>query len=120
MAASRRNILTHTGDRDRFIQACLALKTEPSGFTTDQLGMQGSLRANQRNLSTWDLFVIWHSRSMRQTSSDGRRNAAHSGPVFLPWHRWYLLVLEFEMRRVLGVGQDDFGMDACRWQRSRF
>ncbi len=115
MAATRRNILTNATDRSRFIDACIALKSEPSGFNTSQLGIQGSFRANQRDLSTWDLFVIWHLRSMRQISSDGRRNAAHSGPVFLPWHRWYMLVLEFEMRRVLGVAQDDFGIPYWDW-----
>jgi len=115
MAATRRNILTNTTDRNRFIDACIALKTEPTGFTTAQLGIPGGTRASQRNLSTWDLFVIWHLRSMRQSSSDGRRNSAHSGPVFLPWHRWYMLVLEFEMRRVLGVGQDDFGIPYWDW-----
>jgi tyrosinase len=37
------------------------------------------------------------------------------GPVFLPWHRWYLLVLEAQMQRVLGVGRDDFGLPYWDW-----
>jgi len=115
MAATRRNILTNTVDRNRFIEACIALKTESTGLTTEQLGITGGDRAAIRTLSTWDLFVIWHFRSMRQMSSDGARNAAHSGPVFLPWHRWYLLVLEFEMRRVLGLGQDEYGLPYWDW-----
>lgn len=115
MAAVRRNILDNAIDRDRFIQACLALKQEPTGLTTNELGIAAGLGGQAANLSVWDLFVIWHVRAMQQMSSDFRRNAAHSGPVFLPWHRWYLLVLEFEMRRVLGVGPDDFAMPYWDW-----
>ena len=29
------------------------------------------------------------------------RNAAHSGPVFLPWHRLMLLLFELQIQRVL-------------------
>lgn len=115
MAATRRNILNNTQDRDRFIDACIALKMEPSGFTTADLGIPSGPRASVSNVSTWDLFVIWHQWAMEQSSSDGRRNAAHTGPVFLPWHRWYLLLLEFQMRRILGVGPDDFGIPYWDW-----
>ena len=115
MAAIRRNILTNAQDRDRFIQAVLALKAEPAGITTGQLGIQPRAGEQHQALSTWDLFVIWHVWAMAQSSPDRQRNAAHMGPVFLPWHRWYLLVLEFEMRRVLGVGRDDFGLPYWDW-----
>jgi tyrosinase len=29
------------------------------------------------------------------------RNAAHSGPAFLPWHRYMMIVLEKQLQRVL-------------------
>ncbi len=110
MAAVRNNILTSQIDRDRFIQACTGLKQELTGLTTQELGIEAGPLAASKDLSTWDLFVLWHLRAMQQISSDGARNAAHMGPVFLPWHRWYMLVLEFEMRRILGVGRDDFAI----------
>jgi tyrosinase len=115
MAATRNNILNSETDRERFIQACILLKQELVGLSTIDIGIPAGPLAAERELSTWDLFVLWHLRAMQQGSSDGVRNAAHSGPVFLPWHRWYLLVLEFEMRRVLGLGQDDFGMPYWDW-----
>lgn len=115
MAAVRRNILDNATDRDRFIQACIALKSESTGFTTSQLSIGPGPVATDVDVSVWDLFVMWHVRAMQEMSSDNRRNAAHMGSVFLPWHRYYLLVLEFEMRRVLGVGPDDFGMPYWDW-----
>ena len=111
MAATRRDITTNQIDADRFVQATLALKAEASGLRASDLGIGPGPLAADRELSTWDLFIVWHVWAMQQISVDGRRNAAHMGPVFLPWHRWYLLVLEAQMRRVLGVGPDDFG---CR------
>lgn len=116
MVSTRRNILANATDRHHYIDACLALKAESAGVTTADLGIDpGSV--GHRPLSTWDLFVIWHVRSMNQMSSDNRRNAAHSGPVFLPWHRWYLLLLEWQMRRVLGLSQDDFGIPYWDWAK---
>ena len=97
MAAIRRNILNNAQDRDRFIQGCLALKEQPTGLTTQQLGLRAGPLVASRPLSLWDLFVIWHMWSMQQVSSDGARNAAHMGPVFLPWRRWYMILLERQM-----------------------
>jgi tyrosinase len=115
MAAVRRNILINAQDRDRFIDGCLALKNQPTGLTTQQLGLGPGPLAASRPLSLWDLFVIWHMWSMQQISIDGARNAAHMGPVFLPWHRWYLLQLERQMQILLGLGQDDFGLPYWDW-----
>jgi tyrosinase len=115
MAAVRRDITTNATDANRFVQAVQALKAESAGLSTTDLGIAGGPTAAQRPLSTWDLFVIWHVWAMQQLSADGRRNAAHMGPVFLPWHRWYLLVLEANMQRVLGVARDDFGLPYWDW-----
>jgi tyrosinase len=56
---------------------------------------------------TYDHYVQMHSDSMMQVRSFANepqdmtyRNAAHSGPVFLPWHRKLLLEFEGELRKI--------------------
>ncbi len=115
MAAVRREITANPTDAQRFVEGVLALKQESSGITTTDLQIGPGPRSARRALSTYDLFVIWHVWAMAQMSSDGARNAAHMGPVFLPWHRWYLLVLERQMRRVLGLSDDDFAVPYWNW-----
>ena len=110
---TRRNIATSQAARDAFVQGVLALKAESSGRTTAQ--MQFILHptgVGPQPLSTWDLFTLWHSMAMNQMQGSGR-NAAHSGPSFLPWHRWFLLLLEFQFQRVLGDPQ--FGLPYWDW-----
>jgi tyrosinase len=43
----------------------------------------------------------------------GDRNAAHRGPVFLPWHRFMLILLELQLQRVLS--DPDFGLPYWDW-----
>ena len=95
----RRNILTDQAARDGYIQGVLALKQIDIG----------------NNLSVYDFFVIWHHRAMMLTTPPGhpRRNAAHTGPTFLPWHRYFLLVLERFIRQVLG--NDQFRLPYWNW-----
>ncbi len=45
-------------------------------------------------------------------TNDGR-NAAHSGPAFLPWHRWMLILLENHLQRVLN--DSNFGLPYWNW-----
>ena len=54
-------------------------------------------------LSVYDFFVAWHHASMMlmTPANQSDRNAAHSGPVFLPWHRYLLLRLEDRLRAAL-------------------
>jgi tyrosinase len=91
----RKNILLDTTAADQFVSAVLALK-DPARFPW----------AGAEGLSIYDFFVFWHARSMMTltppTQSD--RNAAHSGPAFLPWHRYMLLRFEEYARQAL---QDD-------------
>jgi tyrosinase len=44
----------------------------------------------------YDVFIFWHHQSMMLMTPPGQadRNAAHSGPAFLPWHRYFLITLE--------------------------
>lgn len=99
----RRNILSDPAVSDQFIEGCLLLKEEPLG---------------NNGLGTYDYFVWWHHRSMMRLTPDDRpnpfgRNSAHSGPVFGPWHRYLLLIFEFQMRRVLN--DDDFRLPYWDW-----
>ncbi len=85
---SRQNILTDDASRERFIDACLALKAEPITGTP---------------YSIYDYFPHWHFQAMNVWTPGGqrRRNAAHGGPSFGPWHRLLLLVFEVLSRQVL-------------------
>ncbi len=114
MAAVRRDITANPTDAQRFVEAVQGLKQTSANLSTADLGI-ASGAAGPQALSRWDVYAIWHFWSMQETFSNGRRNAAHSGPVFLPWHRWFLLVLEFDMRQVLGLGRDDFGLPYWNW-----
>jgi tyrosinase len=109
--AVRVNILNNAQARDKFIQGLKLLKQEFSGPTTANLGIAGP----SRQVSTYDLFVIWHHVAMTTftppTQSD--RNAAHRGPVFLPWHRFMLLQLEMNLQRVLN--DSNFGLPYWDW-----
>jgi len=100
MAGIRRHIVTNQAARDPFGAGVLPLKQKFLGTTTAQLGIPGPAQ----QVSTYDLFTVWHHLAMGRmtpaTQSD--RNAAHSGPVFAPWHRLMLLLLELQMQRILG------------------
>ncbi|RKE10445.1 common central domain of tyrosinase [Catellatospora citrea] len=92
----------------------VALNAEQSGYTTAQLNQLLSpsipgfrLYGVDQQLTTWDLFVLWHFVAMQMPSSPTRpmRNLAHGGPIFLPWHRMFLLRLEQQIQRVTGDTQ---------------
>jgi tyrosinase len=100
----RRNILSDEGLRQRFIDGVLALK-DPARFPWP--GRQG--------LSIYDFFVAWHHQSMMLFTPPTQRdrNAAHSGPSFLPWHRYYLLRFEGYLRTA--VGDPEFRLPYWDW-----
>ena len=118
MAAIRENILINTGVRDSFLQGIKALDAERPGLRAGDLaqflvrnGIPLSMRGIDQDVSTYDLFVFWHVVAMSLAIFPG--NAAHSGPIFLPWHRMYLIRLEQELQRVLG--DPDFGLPYWDW-----
>jgi len=78
----------------------IALKAQFTGVTTSLLGVPGP----NRQVSTWDRFVAWHHASM---------GIAHSGPLFLPWHRVMLRTLELLLQRVLNDA--NFGLPYWDW-----
>ena len=110
--AIRKNILTSTTARNKYIQGVKLLKNEFPGPTTSDLGIDGP----SRPVSTYDLFVVWHHVAMTTFTppTQGDRNAAHRGPVFLPWHRFMLLQLEMNLQRVLG-NDLTFGLPYWDW-----
>lgn len=81
----RRNFLTDAGVAQQYLTGVRALK-DPARFPWP----------GQAGLSMYDVFVFWHHQSMMLMTPPGQtdRNAAHSGPAFLPWHRYFLLTLE--------------------------
>jgi tyrosinase len=113
MAVTRKNILVDATARDAYIRGVLLLKGENSGRTTTSFGIPGP----SIPVSTYDLFVIWHHLTMMTmtpaTGNPNGRNAAHRGPIFLPWHRVMLMVLEQNLQRVLGDAT--FGLPYWDW-----
>lgn len=100
MAVTRKDITTDASARDRYVEGVLRLKRELNP---------------QSGLSTYDSLVVWHVQAMSTMTppNQGSRNAAHRGPVFLPWHRFMLIVYEQQLQRVL---QDStFGLPYWAW-----
>jgi tyrosinase len=100
MAARRHNVVGNDEACRKFIDGVKRLKTE--------LGPDG--------LGTYDAFAVWHYTAMHKPTPPGHaggRNAAHKGPVFLPWHRFFLIVLEQNLQRVLG--DSSFGIPYWDW-----
>lgn len=107
----RSNIVTNRTAREQYIRGVKLLKQEFTGPTTMSLGIPGPAR----QVSTYDLFVVWHHVAMMTFTppTQNDRNAAHRGPVFLPWHRFMLLQLELNLQRVLD--DSDFGLPYWDW-----
>lgn len=92
----RHNLLDNTASAEQFFRGVRLLK-DPRLFPAPDPSRMGP--------SMYDFFIFWHHRAMMTptpvSGSSGGRNAAHSGPAFLPWHRYMLLMLEFHMRNAL-------------------
>lgn len=118
MAAVRENILTSGEARTKFLDGVRILDEDMTDVTAQDvfqfltnngipLGMQGI----QQPLSMYDLFVLWHVVAMRIAIPPG--NAAHGGPIFLPWHRMYLIRLEQQLQ--FALNDPDFGLPYWDW-----
>jgi tyrosinase len=109
MTVIRKDVMVDAVARQAYVDGALALKAEfPSGATTTALGLAGTAQP----LSTWDLFVLWHGRAAAVEVMTGR-GSIHRGPVFCPWHRWMLLLLEANIARILS--QPNFALPYWDW-----
>jgi tyrosinase len=111
MTAVRVNILADAQAATGYVDAAVALSTQLTQVTARSAGQVLArvlpgfrLRGLEQQLSVWDLFVLWHWTSMQLagTPPAPMRNLAHGGPVFLPWHRMFLLRLEQQIQRHTG------------------
>ena len=100
----RRNFLTDADTAQKFIEGVRRLKDPARSPWPGRAG-----------LSLYDSFVFWHHQSMMLMTPPGQndRNAAHSGPAFLPWHRYFLITLEGLLRRA--VEDDAFRIPYWDW-----
>ncbi len=101
MAVKRFDISKNAQALDKYIEGVWLLKKETQAGQT---------------LNTYDRYVKWHADAMMEMTPLGNsqgRNAAHSGPVFLPWHRMYLNSLEKDLQRVLN--DNTFGLPYWNW-----
>jgi tyrosinase len=122
MTVTRRNILDSEEARDRFLHGVVELDRPNTGITA--LDVLEQLRdvapwfrisgVNQQ-LSVWDLFVIWHYFAMQVVTPPfvGLRNLAHGGPIFLPWHRMFLIRLEEQLQQA--TGEDTAALPYWDW-----
>lgn len=88
----RKNVLADPAIAKQFFDGILKLKDPAISPWPGQAG-----------LSMYDVFVFWHHQSMMLMTPPRQqdRNAAHSGPAFLPWHRFFLITLESFLRNAL-------------------
>jgi tyrosinase len=122
VTAVRTHILADPTAARRYLDAAAGLSTQLTSVTARSAG-QVLARVNHGFrkhgiallLSVWDLIVIWHWASMQLVTSPRAvmRNLAHGGPVFLPWHRLYLLRLEQQLQR--HSGDTDAGLPYWDW-----
>jgi tyrosinase len=122
VTAVRANILTDATAAKRYLDAAVGLSTELTQVTAQSASQVLArsipgfrMRGVNQPLSVWDLFVIWHWTSMQLTTRPPApmRNQAHGGPVFLPWHRMYLLRMEQQLQRL--SGDADAGLPYWDW-----
>ena len=110
-AVTRANVATNVAARTKYVNGVKRLKAEFAGPTTVSLGIPGP----SAKVSTYDLFIVWHHVAMSTLTpvTQNDRNAAHRGPVFLPWHRFMLRQLELNIQRVLNDAT--FGLPYWDW-----
>ena len=102
----RKNILNDAEAATRYYDAVWKLKDPEQSPWPGQ---------EDKGLAIYDFFVFWHHRAMMLLTppDQARRNAAHSGPVFLPWHRYMLIRLEIFMQDALE--DSDFRLPYWDW-----
>ena len=99
----RRDVTELTArDRATYVEAVKRLKVTPS--------------PHDPSLSWYDQFVSWHVEMSICDRADplwADRQTTHGGPVFLPWHRQFLLMFEDALNAVMG--RDDIAVPYWDW-----
>ncbi len=120
----RVDVAENPDNRVAYIEGCVELSQTMSGLTSTDVDrilspqIPGwSMRGAEVELSWWDLFSLWHYATMQIPTEGRRSNRAHGGPVFLPWHRLYLIRLEEVLQTVLD--DPDFGLPYWDWAKDR-
>jgi len=112
----RKNILYDAHARDAYIRGVNSLKLKRSRYTYRDLGVDGAVQPDQK-VTVYDLFVLWHIRAANTPIPVGgdmlHRNAAHRGPVFLPWHRLMLVMLEAQIQ--VAINESTFRLPYWDW-----
>ena len=103
-------------------------KKEWAVLDSEAAEVNGSV--TMQNVSTYDMFVFAHVLAVRGrrhevcldavTPANSTKHTiidfAHMGPHFLTWHRYYLLLMELELRRIgEKVGIRDFTLPYYDW-----
>lgn len=119
MAGVRRNIRINTVS-EQYLDGVAALDNAMSGVMFSDVAQiiptaapRLVLDGVEQELSYYDLIVLWHVMAMEVLRGGPGQNAAHSGPIFLPWHRHYMILLEQWLQIVLD--DNDFGIPYWDW-----
>ena len=114
---TRQNFMPDTAQqiRKKFLEGVKILKNTPSGKSTKDFDIP-ALNGVDSPVSRYDLFVIWHHRTMHHLvppNNTDQRYAAHSGPLFLPWHQIMLLAFEYNLQ--VALGDAEFALPYWDW-----
>jgi tyrosinase len=98
--------------------------SEKVEFTNAILDLKAEASTIMPSVSSYDWFAIIHQQSMENSTpwvndaptsaNSTRRNSAHRGPAFLPWHRQFLGQFEKELQRI--SGNPDLGLPYWDWE----
>lgn len=101
------------------VAAVIAIPAERQELTTAFIALKDE-RSELDGRSTYDKYVSLHVAAMNRftlspqdANSRTRRNSAHRGPAFLPWHREFLYRLERDLQRV--AGNPNLGLPYWDW-----
>ena len=98
MAVRKNQAALSAPEKQKFVQAVLALRAEKRG-----------------NTNTYDRYV-WEHRDTAPTdpaTGEPSPDYAHAGPAFFPWHREYLHRFEADLQRI--SGDPNLGLPYWDW-----
>ena len=119
-------------DRHNLVMLIAAAKNEErkEWATIASMPEESNGYYNLQNVSTYDMMEYIHFLaakatkspyssgpiSSNDTTSSLKIRFAHAGPLFLPWHRYYIMKFESELRRIgEKMGINDFTLPYWDW-----